>query len=79
MLNEMIELPKLLNALGHMVAGLVAQHEDRDEMRFLQYHDGSGGLHPRAQEEPLLRGVCEQLEAAFEGKAAGAVARDAAA
>ncbi|WP_438018870.1 hypothetical protein WMF18_07225 [Sorangium sp. So ce315] len=33
----------------------------------------------RAQEEPLLRGVGEQLEAAFEGKAAEAVARDAAA
>lgn len=33
----------------------------------------------RAQEEPLLRGVCEQLEAAFEGKASEAVARDAAA
>ncbi|KYF83252.1 hypothetical protein BE11_45200 [Sorangium cellulosum] len=31
----------------------------------------------KAQEEPLLRGVCQQLEAAFAGKAAEAVARDA--
>ncbi|WP_437962313.1 DUF2000 domain-containing protein (plasmid) [Sorangium sp. So ce119] len=53
-LNEKIELPKLLNALGHMTAGLVAQQEDREKMRFLQYHDGGGGLHPSISFYPFI-------------------------
>ena len=34
-LNEKIEIGRLLNALGHMTAGLVASFPDREELCFL--------------------------------------------
>lgn len=37
-LNSKIETPKLMNALGHIAAGLVAKTDNTDEMKFLQYH-----------------------------------------
>ncbi len=37
-LNPKIETPKLMNALGHITAGLVAKADNLDEMKFLQYH-----------------------------------------
>lgn len=36
-LNPKIEVPKLMNALGHMTAGLIAKANDADEMQFLKY------------------------------------------
>ncbi len=44
-LNKKIEVPKLMNALGHMTAGLVGGKGDTD-MRFLRYQDKDGGVHP---------------------------------
>jgi hypothetical protein len=37
-LNSKIETPKLMNALGHITAGLVAKTDSPSEMEFLQYH-----------------------------------------
>ncbi|AFY78291.1 Protein of unknown function (DUF2000) [Pleurocapsa sp. PCC 7327] len=36
-LNPKIETPKLMNALGHIAAGLVAKADNLDEMKFLRY------------------------------------------
>ncbi len=35
--NPKIEIPQLMNALGHMTAGLIAQADDVGQMKFLQY------------------------------------------
>src|SRR5215217_8397794 len=53
-LNGKIELPRLVNALGHISAGLTAQHGDEAEMRFLQYEDSDGGLHPGISHYPFI-------------------------
>jgi hypothetical protein len=53
-LNEKVDLPKLMNALGHMTAGLVAQCEDRDAMRFLCYEDADGGKHAAISHYPFI-------------------------
>lgn len=45
-LNKKIEPGRLMNALGHTTAGLVAGIENTDELCFLQYHDKDGGIHP---------------------------------
>jgi hypothetical protein len=37
-LNSKIESSKLMNALGHIAAGLVAKADSLNEMKFLQYH-----------------------------------------
>lgn len=36
-LNPKIETPKLMNALGHIAAGLVSKTDSLDQMTFLQY------------------------------------------
>lgn len=36
-LNPKIEIPKLMNALGHITAGLVAKTDSLDRMKFLKY------------------------------------------
>jgi hypothetical protein len=38
-LNKKTDLPYLMNALGHMTAGLLAQCENLEAMRFLDYRD----------------------------------------
>jgi hypothetical protein len=53
-LNERIDLPKLLNALGHMTAGLVAQAPNPGAMRFLRYEDANGGAHPAISHYPFI-------------------------
>jgi hypothetical protein len=53
-LNEKVELPRLLNALGHMTAGLVGQVPDRERMRFLRYEDADGGVHPAISHYPFI-------------------------
>ncbi len=45
-LNKKIEMGCLLNALGHMAAGLAGGYENSEEMHFLQYSDTDGGTHP---------------------------------
>lgn len=45
-MNKKIEAGKLMNALGHMTAGLAAMSGLKEEMCFLEYRDADGGIHP---------------------------------
>ena len=53
-LNKKIEIGKLMNALGHMSAGLVGGFENTDELCFLQYEDKDQGLHPNISHFPFI-------------------------
>lgn len=53
-LNEKIEIGRLLNALGHMTAGLVSQFKNVEELCFLQYKDKDGGAHPSISHFPFI-------------------------
>ena len=44
-LNKRIPIPRLMNALGHMSAGLSVSHSNISEMRFDDYVDKDGGYH----------------------------------
>jgi hypothetical protein len=52
-LNSKVEIEKLMNALGHMTAGLssLCNHA---EQRFLQYIDASETLHPAISFYPFI-------------------------
>jgi hypothetical protein len=47
-LNRKVPVGRALNALGHMIAVLTARADDatREAMKFVDYRDGSGGIHP---------------------------------
>lgn len=45
-LNKKIETGKLMNALGHISAGLAGGYNVANDMRFLEYVDKDGGIHP---------------------------------
>ena len=53
-LNEKIEIGKLLNALGHMSAGLAAKYPDMEQLYFLEYRDKDGGAHPGISHFPFI-------------------------
>lgn len=53
-LNKKIEMGRLLNALGHMSAGLVAQVSDIDSLCFIEYRDGDSGIHPSISHFPFI-------------------------
>jgi hypothetical protein len=53
-LNKKIEISKLLNALGHMAAGLVSTSSNINDMRFLKYEDADGGVHPAISFYPFV-------------------------
>lgn len=53
-LNKKIETGKLMNALGHMTAGLVGNHPNTEGMRFLQYIDHDGNVHPNISHYPYI-------------------------
>jgi len=53
-LNDKIEIGKLLNALGHMTAGLVGKHPNPQQFCFLEYHDQEGGIHPNISHFPFI-------------------------
>jgi hypothetical protein len=53
-LNKKIELGRLMNALGHMTAGLAGGHSIGDQMEFLQYVDADGGVHPNISNFPFI-------------------------
>ena len=54
-LNKKIEPAKLLNALGHMTAGLVYQHRDNlAPMRFRDFIDMSKSVHPATSENGFI-------------------------
>jgi len=53
-LNKKIETGKLMNALGHMTAGVAGGSNSSQEMCFLQYEDKNGGIHPNISHFPFI-------------------------
>lgn len=53
-LNKKIEVGKLMNALGHMTAGLAGMYPSQADMCFLKYTDKSNGLHPYISHFPFI-------------------------
>lgn len=53
-LNKKIEVGKLMNALGHMTAGLIGGASNIPDMCFLPYEDKEGGKHPNISHFPFI-------------------------
>ena len=53
-LNKKIEPGRLMNALGHMAVGLGGGSGKAEEMRFAQYLDKDGGIHPKISDYPFI-------------------------
>jgi hypothetical protein len=53
-LNRKIEIGKLMNALGHMTAGLAGGYVDPNELCLLQYEDKDGNKHPNISHFPFI-------------------------
>ena len=53
-LNKKIETGKLMNALGHMTAGLAGSAGDAQDMHFLEYFDKDGVKHPGQSHFPFI-------------------------
>jgi hypothetical protein len=53
-LNKKVEIGRLLNALGHMTAGLAGGHPDSSNFSLLQYTDADGGVHPNISHFPYI-------------------------
>lgn len=53
-LNKKVETGKLMNALGHMSAGLSGGFGKSQEMNFLEYKDKNGGIHPNISHFPFI-------------------------
>ncbi len=53
-LNKKIEIGRLMNALGHMTAGLAGGSGKASEMCFLQYADKDGGAHRNISHFPFI-------------------------
>ena len=53
-LNKKVETGRLLNALGHMTAGLAGGSAKNEDMCFLQYADAEGGTHPNISHFPFI-------------------------
>ncbi|MBI2616592.1 DUF2000 domain-containing protein [Candidatus Gottesmanbacteria bacterium] len=53
-LNKKIEIGKLVNALGHMAAGLSSLIPDKVSMRFDTYIDKSGSEHKNISDNPFI-------------------------
>jgi hypothetical protein len=53
MLNKKIATGQLMNALGHMTAGLAGKVR-QDDMQFLENRDKDGGSHPGISHFPFI-------------------------
>mgnify|MGYP001588146519 CR=1 FL=1 len=53
-LNKKIPVPNLMNALGHMSAGLSASYPTLQEMKFDSYFDKDGGNHKNISDNPFI-------------------------
>lgn len=53
-LNKKIPVGNLMNALGHMAAGLAGSYPNKEEMRFDKYFDKEGGEHPSISDNPFI-------------------------
>lgn len=53
-LNKKIPVGSLMNALGHMAAGLAASYPDIPAMRFDSYFDKDGNDHKNISDHPFI-------------------------
>ena len=53
-LNKKIPVGSLMNALGHMAAGLAASYPTISAMRFDTYFDQNGGTHKSISDNPFI-------------------------
>ena len=53
-LSKKIPVGNLMNALGHMAAGLGGSYPDKEQMRFDDYFDKDGGKHPSISDNPFI-------------------------
>jgi hypothetical protein len=53
-LNKKVPVGNLMNALGHMAAGLAASYPDMSEMRFDNYRDADGNDHVSISDNPFI-------------------------
>jgi hypothetical protein len=53
-LNRKIPVGNLMNALGHMTAGLASSYPDQTAMRFDNYADADGNDHPHISDNPFI-------------------------
>src|SRR3989344_8911145 len=53
-LNKKIPVNLLMNALGHMAAGLAASYQNIPDMRFDNYFDKDGGEHKSISDNPFI-------------------------
>lgn len=53
-LNKKIKVGRLMNALGHMTAGLAGGYGKSSEMWFLEYKDKSNEIHPHISHFPFI-------------------------
>lgn len=53
-LNRKIPVGNLMNALGHMAAGLGGSYSNLAGMRFDDYFDKDGGKHPSISDNPFI-------------------------
>jgi hypothetical protein len=53
-LNKKVEIGKLMNALGHMTAGLAGKVGNPQNMCFLDYEDKEKGVHPGISHFPFI-------------------------
>lgn len=53
-LNKKIAPNLLMNALGHMAAGLSASYANKDDMRFDSYFDKDSGEHKSISDNPFI-------------------------
>jgi hypothetical protein len=53
-LSKKIPTGRALNALGHMTAGLIAQYNNPQELRFQTYVDRDGTQHPSVSDNPFI-------------------------
>jgi hypothetical protein len=53
-LNKKVPVPNLMNALGHMSAGLAVSYPAPSELRINDYFDKDGGKHPGISDNPFI-------------------------
>lgn len=53
-LNKKAEMGRLMNALGHMTAGLSDLASRSEDLCFLEYEDADGGSHPNISHFPFI-------------------------
>lgn len=53
-LNKKVPVGSLMNALGHMAAGLAGSYPNLEEMRFDSYLDKDGGDHKSISDNPFI-------------------------